>query len=172
MSESYENFYEGAKSPLEDKYGELFSGYKMKPERIGTYTHAAMADQINQVSAKLREGMKTVEMSSFSAEVFETIPKQQFKQMGELAKVAGAEITAHTPFSPPVDLAGFGEEGWSEKNRQEAVSRMSSMIDRLHDIKPDICITVHPTHLPSIEWSKEKTGEEIKEAIVAVNKET
>lgn len=151
-------FYYGTPSTLEPKKSQLFTGYRMKPSEIGLPTSPQTADQINAVSARLRQGMKTIEMGVASAEIFETIPKEQFKEINRLAKLTGAEITLHTPFNPTIDAAGFNERGaWSDSNREEAERRLLNIVEKFHDANPkgNAPITMHATHMPSIEWGKE-----------------
>jgi len=156
-------------------YGELFTGYQLAMRRIGASTSINTANQIAEVESRLKEGISAVEIAPISQGIFEQIPKQQFKEMGQLAKLAGAEVTVHGPIIEP---SGFTDRGWSERAREEAERHMISVVEKAHEINPkgNAPVTFHASAIPAEEWRTiigEKGKEErIKDMIVAVNVES
>ncbi len=168
--ENWYEWYKGIPSTFEPEFGELYTGYKLNPERIGETTNPSLADQVSAVAEKLRQGMKKIEIGPISPELFESIPKQHFGKLKDLAKLAGAEISIHAPISPNIDIIGLGERGgWSEENRKEAERRLMNLVDRSHDIDPkgNIPITIHATMATTEDWTKEG-----KNSITVINPET
>jgi len=144
--------YGSMDSTYGSSYGELFTGYKLAAGRIGASTSTQTANQLAEVSARLTEGMKFAEVSAVSPQIFESIPAQHFKEMGRLAKLAGAEVTMH---APTIDPAGFGEGGWSESEREQAERSFKSVVDRTHEMSPkgNVPITIHASMLAAREWA-------------------
>ncbi|MCX8194370.1 MAG: hypothetical protein N3G19_03370, partial [Candidatus Pacearchaeota archaeon] len=126
MAYNIESFYEGTPGSLEPTYGELFTGYRVPFSRIGAPTSIQTANQISEVSARLSEGTRVVELQPISAEVFDTIPKQHWKETARLMKLTGAEATLHAPI---IDPAGFTEEGYNEIVRKEAEERFKIALE-------------------------------------------
>lgn len=172
---AYENFYQGTPSLLDPKYGELFTGYRGTTGRIGAPTSIQTADQIKEVSSRLSEGMKVIELQPISPEVFETMPKDQLKEVNRLAKLTGGETTIHSPI---IDPAGFPERGsWTEGNREISERRLLDVVKRSHDVNPkgNVPVTIHASWMPSMEERVIKEGEKripVKEMVVAINQET
>jgi len=154
-------------------YAEVSTGYTLSASRIGAPTKPDTANQIAEVTARLNEGMTTVEMGVLGPEVFETIPKQQFKEMNQLARLTGSEITVHAPL---VDPAGFSQEGhWSEANREEAERRLTDIMLRSHQLneKGNVPVTIHSTATQIPAWTMQKTSPEGgKSMMVIINKDT
>lgn len=179
-----ESFYTGSYSSLEPTYGSLFTGYRIPFSQIGAPTSPQTANQLTEVSSRLSEGTKNVELSLISTEIFEAIPKEHWKEAARLTKLAGAEASLHAPI---IDPAGFTREGWSESNREEAEIRLKNFIAKAHELNPkgNVPLTVHATGgVPSTEWRmieeplrpEEPGGPTIKkmgkQLIYAVNQET
>jgi len=166
----YENFYYGTPREFEPEYGEMFTGYRLDPSRIASETSPQTADQLKSVDARLREGVKSIEMKPMSKELFEQIPRDHFKQINEVAQLTGAEISFHAPWRG-VDLVGFEEGGgWSESNREEAERFLGSFMDRAQEASPkeNVAVAVHATPLViTKQW-----GERGEEKITMINKET
>lgn len=144
MAYNIESFYDGSPSPLEPTYGELFTGYRVPFSRLGAPTSIQTANQISEVSSRLSEGMRVVELQPISTDIFETIPKEQWKEINRLSKLTGAEATLHAPI---VDPAGFTREGWSEVSRKEAEERFKIFLERAHELNPqgNVPTTIHAT---------------------------
>ncbi len=191
---AYEFFYSGTPYPLEPEYGELFTGYRISAGEIGAPTSIQTANQLQEVTNLLSQGGKVVELQPLSPEVFDTIPKQHFKEIERLTKLTGTETTVHAPL---IDPAGFTREGWSEANREAAEKQIQSIVERSHELNPkgNMPITIHASSIPGTEYSKpskklverykkqfieeygrEPTKEELKQLeenkIIAINQET
>jgi sugar phosphate isomerase/epimerase len=153
------------------EYSEFSTGYKMLPSAIGAPTKIDTANQIADVSARLNEGMRTVEVGALSPEVFETIPKQQFKEIRQLAKLTGSEMTVHAPI---VDPAGFSREGWSESQREEAERQLIGAVMKSSELgDKNVNVTIHASGIPAWEWQKNLPEKEKGKAMmVVVNQET
>ncbi len=172
---SLESFYTGSYGPLDPTYGELFTGYRIPFEKIASETWAsAERAQIQEVTARLSEGTKAVELKTLSSDVLERIPKGigGMKEMEQLAKLTGANFMLHGPHN--IDPAGFTERGWSESSREESETRFKNVIDRAHELNPkgNVPVVMHSTAgVPSTQWKVIK-GEPKKQMIIAVNQET
>lgn len=153
MAENYEYFYSGGKSSLDPTYGDLFTGYRLSAYSIGAPTSTQTADQIHEVSARLNEGMKAVELQPMAEGVFDTIPKQHLQEINRLSKLTGSEMSVHAPI---IDPAGFSRQGWSEVDRQNAERELLSVVERSHQLGPNgnIPVTIHASALPGTEYAK------------------
>jgi len=169
--------YVGSYSSLDPGFGadyeELFTGYTLTAGRIGAPTSAQTANQIGEVEARLKEGMKTVELQP-SPEALELIPKQQFKEINRIAKLANADITFHAPVMDP---SGFTDKGWSETARAEAETRLMRVMEHSHTTSPEgnVPVTAHASAIPAKEWQKvlgEKGVEIVPEMQVIINQDT
>jgi sugar phosphate isomerase/epimerase len=173
MAENYEYLYSGGSSTLDPNYGDLFTGYRLSAGSIGAPTSPQTADQIREVSSRLNEGMKSVELSVIQPEVFDTIPKQHLQEINRLSKLTGSETSVHAPI---IDPAGFSKEGWSEAEREIAERQLFGIVERSHELNPNgnIPVTIHASALPGTEYRVPREGlpggEE--EMIIAVNQET
>ena len=169
---NYEFFYEGIYKPVEQDYGDLFTGYRFPGYSIGASTSTQTANQVQEVSSRLNEGMKVVEMSVLDPRVMGMIPKQHMKELNQLSKLTGSETTLHGPL---IDPAGFSREGWSEFARHEAEQEMLQIVERAHELNPkgNVPVSFHSSNwgFPGAEYEKTKTGEK-ETVIVAVNPET
>ncbi|UZE94224.1 MAG: sugar phosphate isomerase/epimerase [Candidatus Pacearchaeota archaeon] len=169
--QSYESLYTGTYSPLNPEYGPLFTGYRVPPSQLGLSTDPRTANIIGEVSTKLSQGIKTMELSQVSPQVFEAIPKQHWKEVERIGKLTGVDFTLHGPI---VDPAGFSRDGWSESFREQAENQLKNAMDRAHDLsaKGNIPMTIHATGgVPSTEWRMVE-GEPRKQIMYAVNRET
>jgi len=168
---SYESIYMGSYNPLDPNYGPLFTGYRVPFSRLGATTSIQTANQITEVSQRLNEGVKVVELSPISSDIFEGIPEEHWKEAERIGKLTGAEMTLHAPI---VDPAGFTREGWSETNRRESEIRFEKALDRAHQLNPrgNTPVAIHATiGVPAIEW-KMVDGKPQQSAFYAVNRET
>ncbi len=152
---SLESFYTGSYGPLDPTYGPLFIGYRVPTSEIGSPTSIKTGNQIAEVSSRLSEGMKTIELQPFSSEMgtpgVEVMPKQHWTEIKQLGKLAGATFSLHVP--PSIDPAGFTERGWSESVRQQSEIQFKKNIERAHeiDINGNIPVVIHATSgIPSM----------------------
>jgi len=160
---NYENFYSGTASTFQPEYSELFTGYSLA-KKIGVPTSTQTANQIDEVNKLLNQGMKTIELSALSPDIFETIPNEHLKDINRLSKLTGNEMTVHGPM---IDPSGFAKEGWSPYEREEAERRLTDSVIRAHELNPEgnIPVVIHASSLPAGEVKK-------GEMLVAVNQET
>lgn len=148
---SYESFYEGLSNNYRFGVGEdtnpesLFQGYRVPFKSIGAPTKPDTANAISEVNARMNEGIRTVEVQALSPQVFETIPKQHFREINRMAKLTGADITLHAPM---LDLSGYGEQGFNDNEREEVQERLKDVIALAHDLNPNgnIPITIHASN--------------------------
>lgn len=165
---SVSDIYQGGDSSLSPKYGNIFSNYRVNPSTFGMTTDLRTANIIQDASTKLNAGIKHIEISAVSPEVFESIPNQHLKEMERLSKLVGATVSVHGPIVEP---SGMSKEGFSETNRKAAERQMFSAVQRAHLVSPDknIPVTFHSSaNLPDQISSKGKPPEET----YIINKDT
>lgn len=152
------------------EHSEFSTGYRMQPGIIGAPTNPQTANQIAEVTARLNEGMRAVEVGALGPEVFETIPKQQFREIKALAKLTGSEMTVHAPM---IDPSGFSKDGWNESQRSEAERQLNNVIAKSAELgDKNVCVTIHSSGIPAYEWQKEFADKGGKAMMVVVNQET
>ncbi len=191
---AYEFFYPGTPYSLEPGYGSLFIGYRVPASEIGAPTSIQTANQIQEVSNLLNQGVKTIELQPLSAEVFDQIPKQHFKEINRLQKLTGAETSIHAPVIEP---SGITRDGWSETDREAAERQLKMVVDKSYDLDPqgNTLINIHASAIPGAEFSpppkemveqykkqireherREPTAEDLKrleeKKLVAINQES
>lgn len=154
---NYENFYSGSVSSMSPEYSEIFTGYRIAPGRISSPTSIQTADQIREVSSRLSEGVKAVELQPISPEVFEAIPKQHMAEINRLTKLTGGEVSVHAPM---IDPAGFTREGWSASEREQAERHLTSVVERVHALNPtgNVPVTIHASGTPGTEYALPPPG--------------
>jgi hypothetical protein len=150
---NYEFFYKGGGSALKSDESDLSTGYSMNAGRIGSPTSIQTANQISEVTSRLNEGVKTVEMQPIQAEIFDAIPKQHFKEINRLSQLVGSDVSVHAPM---IDPAGFTKEGWSDQDREQAEQQLLSVVERSHEVGPkgNVPITIHASAIPGTEFMK------------------
>lgn len=170
MADNYEFFYDGGSSSLDPESSEFFIGYRFPASRVGAPTSIQTADQLRDVSARLSEGMKIVELQPLQPMTFETIPKQHMQEVNRLSKLTGSEVSIHAPM---IDPAGFSEQGrWNELGREEAERQLRNVVERSHELNPhgNIPVTIHASSVLAAEYKPKVEGE--KEMMVLVNQES
>ncbi len=167
----YESIYKGATFLLDPNY--QYTGYRVPTGSLGGTTSIQTANQLKEVNNLLNQGMKNTEISVINPEVFEMIPKEQFKEINRLNKLTGAESTLH---APTLDPSGFGEQGWSEEQRQAVERQFTEFVKRSHDLDPkgNIPVTIHASVIPGSEIipEKDKEGQYKFGRIIAVDTES
>src|SRR3989344_479350 len=174
-----ETIYPGADYGLNPSYGKEFSlglspGYEYSFSQFGFPSDPTSANQLDKVSRKLNTGAKTIEVSGVSimgggaGGLVEKIPKQHFKEINRLKKLAGVDLTFHGPL---VEASGFEREsGWSELNRENQERQLWSAVERAHELEPtgNIVVTLHSSSgLPELRTRiKGKDGEEVPDIVV------
>jgi len=171
-----ENVYQGGYSTLDpDKaYLNNFTGYRTSAGSLGLTTDPRTANIIKDASSKLSTGVKQIELALISPAVFDSIPKQQLKEVRELGKVTGVEISVHAPV---IDSAGMSQQGFSELNREEAERKITEFLMRSHEINPNgnIPVTFHSAEgIPGSEWKTLGSEGKEREAkrIIAIDKDS
>ncbi len=163
------SIYQGGYSSLKPTYGDVFTGYKVNAGGFGLTTDPRTANVLQDTSAKLASGVKHMEISAVTPEVFESIPKQHLKELNRLSKLTGVDISVHGPI---VEASGLTQkEGFTETNRKAAERQMFSAVEKSHEINPDgnIPVTFHSSvMLPGKIGEKGKKAEEM----LIINKET
>jgi hypothetical protein len=152
MAQQYVNSYNALSGEVNDNYKEVFTGYLIPPSKLGTTTSPQAFNQVAEVTARLNEGMSVIEVQPLGQGVMEGIPKQHFKEMNQLSKLTGSEISLHAPV---VDLTGFTKEGWSEAARQQAERQLIGIVGKGHELndKGNVPITIHASPgIPAYEW--------------------
>jgi sugar phosphate isomerase/epimerase len=167
------NIYQGGYSSLSPKYGDVFSGYRINPGSLGLTTDPRTANVIQDISTKLNAGVKLMEIAAVSPEIFDSIPKQQLKEINRLSKLTGVDITLH---GPVIDTAGMSQQGFSELSRVSAERKITDVLQRSHELNPDgnSPVTFHAAEgIAGSEWKTlGKEGEERKaRRIIAVNRD-
>jgi len=160
----YEQFYDGAKYPLEPKSDSLYTGASIPAEKLGGATSIQTANQVTEVSNILNSGMKAVEVATINPDVFDMIPQQHLKEIDRLTKLNNIDVSLHAPMIEP---SGFTQQGWNEDNRREIERQFKDVIFRAHELSPNkpLPVTIHSTAVPGtetmpIELIKDITPEE------------
>ena len=161
---NYETFYSGGYSSLNPEYGN-YVGFRLSAGALGSPTGIQTANQLNEVVARMREGVKNVELQPLQPDVFEQIPKQHFNEIRALMKLSGVKPSVHAPM---IDPAGFGEKGYGgDVAREDAERRLWNVVEKSHELDPqgNTPIVIHSSGgVPGREWrpGKTKEGKEIK----------
>jgi len=180
---AYEYFYEGTPSSLEPYKDAIYTGANVPAGVLGAPTSVQTANQITEVSNLLNTGMKTIELSTISPEVFEMIPKQHLKEINRLSGITNADITLHAPLIEP---SGFTQQGWNEQNRELAERQLKDTVLRAYEVSPEkpIPVTIHASAIPGTETmpaesvkgleeeQKKAYGNYVPTQMIAVNQET
>ena len=168
--------YQGGYSTLDPNkaYGTDFTGYRTKASLMGATTKPDTANQIQQVNQLLNQGMVPIEVTTLKPDVFETIPKEHFKELNRMAKLTGSKLSVHAPLIEP---SGLGEQGWSPYNRELNERQLKEVVDKAYHVsdKERVPITIHASNLPGSEWMPKKGGKEgeaEREKIFAYDKES
>ncbi len=153
------NIYQGGYSSLSPQYGSIFGNYRINPATFGMTTDPRTANILKDASTKFNTGMKHIEISAVTPEVFESIPDQHLKEMNRLAKLTGATVSVHGPIVEP---SGMTKEGFSDSTREAVERQMISAVKRSHLVNPDgsIPVTFHSSAmLPDEIPEKGKTAD-------------
>ena len=141
---------------------------------LGLTTDPRTANILQDVSAKLSTGARHIEVEGVSPEIFDSIPKQQLKEVYRLSKLTGIDVSLHAPIVEP---SGLTQQGYSEAERESAERRIIDSLLRAKDLNPDGNIPVNfhsAAGIPGsqfLPYSKRKEDEEYKKLII-VNRES
>ncbi|MEK6835523.1 MAG: hypothetical protein AABX55_00675, partial [Nanoarchaeota archaeon] len=98
---------------------------------LGAPTSVQTANQIAEATARLNAGVYGVDLALIDERIFESVPKQHFKEIDRLMKLTGAKASIHGPI---VDLAGFTQQGWQEETRKENERKINYYMDMAHEL--------------------------------------
>jgi sugar phosphate isomerase/epimerase len=181
---AYESMYGGGKYGLEPGVDSMYRGTSLSAGSLGAPTSIQTANQISEVSNLLNTGLKAVEVSALTPDVFDMIPKQHIKEIERLAKINNIDISLH---GPTLDPSGFTQQGWNEQNREEVERQLSDVVRRGHELNPNkpMPITIHASMIPGSERmptsllkgtgllsDAEKKLESVQTQMIAVNQQT
>lgn len=168
--------YQGGYNSLDPNkaYSNSFTGYRTTVGSLGMTTDPRSPNIIKEASAKLSSGVKNVELALVSPEIFDSIPKQQLKEINELSKLTGINVSVH---GPVMDSAGFTQQGYSDVNREAVERKIADVIVRAQEVNPKGNVPVVFHSAEGIAGSEWKTlGEPGKEReakrLIAVDIET
>ena len=128
--------YQGGFNSLDpDKaYSSEFTGYRATAGSLGMTTDPRSANIIKEASGKLSSGVKNIELALVTPEIFDSIPKQQLKEINQLTKLTGINVSVH---GPVMDSAGFNQQGYSDVNRENVERRIADVVIRSQEVDPD-----------------------------------
>ena len=164
------NIYQGGTSSFKPTYGDVFTGYHVASSELGAPTKPDTANQIQQVSQMLNQGIVPIEAGVLDPKVFDQIPKTHFKEIRRMAKLSGAKISVHAPLVEP---SGISEQGWNETSRKLAEKQLKDVVEKSYemDSQGNIPITIHSSGLPGTEYKMTPEGKKI-EKLMVINQET
>lgn len=120
-----------------------FTGYRANFSSLSSAIDPRTANQIKEVSETLNTGIKNIEVGALQPDVFQSIPKEHFKEMNRMAKLAGAEISFHAPM---IDPTGITEHGWNKLNQDSAEAQLWDAIKKSQELNPNgTVVTLHAT---------------------------
>lgn len=140
---NYEGMYAGGYSSFNPDSGG-YVGFRINAGTIGSPTSIQTANQISEVVSRIKEGVKNVEIQTIQPDVFDQIPREQFKEIAALSKLTGVRPSLHSPIIDPV---GFSEKGnWEgELARKDSERRLFSVIEKSHALDPkgNVPVVIH-----------------------------
>jgi len=143
---------------------------------LGMTTDPRTANILQEVSTKLSSGVKQIEVSAVSPEVFDSMPKQQLKEVNRLSKLTGVDISLH---GPVINISGINQQGFSETEREAAERRVAETLLRAKELNPDgnIPVTFHsaegiPGSQPLPPSSSQRKEEKGYQRLIIVNKDS
>jgi hypothetical protein len=148
-----ENLYQGSYSTLDpDKaYAGGFTGYRTNPGDLSITTDPRTANVLKEITTKLSGGLKNVELVLLSP-TMDMVPKQHLKEVGQLSKLTGVDMTVH---GPVIDVAGMSQQGFDEFSRQQSERVIINTLERSQEVNPEgnINVTFHTSEgIPGGEW--------------------
>lgn len=163
------DIYQGGYSSLDPSNNYMTAG------TLGMTTDPRTANILQEVSTKLSTGVKQIEISAASPEVFDSMPKQQLKEVNRLSKLTGIDVSLHAPV---VDVSGIDpRSGFSESERELSEKKVTEALLRARELDPDgnIPVTFHAAEgIPASQLlppSERKEGDNYKRLLV-INRET
>jgi sugar phosphate isomerase/epimerase len=162
--------YGGKSYSMDPKYSSAFGGYGVGFKDLAITADARTANQIKELGEQLNSGIRNIEIGVVQPNVFEAIPKEHFKEMRQLAKLSGAELTFHAPM---IDPTGITERGWDKLMQKNAEDQLWNSMKLAKELNPNgTVVTFHAASsgLPAAEM-KYKEGDEVKtKSMIFINK--
>jgi len=150
-------------------------GYRLRTGNISISTDARTANQLGEISQKLNQGVKNIEMSALAMQGmggdFNKIPQQHLEELRRVSKLVGANISVHGPLIEPSGV-NLRSQQWNESERQYAEREIKEVLMRTHEINPEgnIVVTFHSSAALPEMLQKEKEGkEERTKSLVVIN---
>ena len=163
------DIYQGGYSSLDPSNNYIAAG------ALGMTTDPRTANILQEVSTKLSSGVKQIEISAVSPEIFDAMPKQHLKEVNRLSKLTGIDVSLHAPV---IDVSGIDpRSGFSESERELSEKKVTEALLRSKELNPDgsIPVTFHSAEgIPGSQFlppSQRKEEGEYKKLIV-VNKDS
>ena len=163
------DIYQGGYSSFDSSNNYITAG------TMGMTTDPRVANILQEVSTKLSSGVKQIEISAVSPEVFDSMPKQHLKEVNRLSKLTGIDVSLHAPV---MDVSGIDpRSGFSESERELSERKVTEALLRAKELNPDgnIPVTFHSAEgIPSSQLlpPSERKEEEKHRKLIVVNKET
>jgi len=135
----------------------LDSKYYLPAKNIGAPTSPQTANQLDEMTKLLNQGIQNIEVGPLKPETFDQMPKQHFKEMNRLAKLTDANASVHAPM---IDPAGFTQQGWDEFEMKRNEEQIKSVLERSHELddKGNVPVTLHVSSAPFLAQSFQKKG--------------
>ncbi len=136
------DIYQGGISTFKPSYGGKLTEARVGAGSLSLTTDPRIANVLSEVSSKLSTGVKNIEISAVSPEIFEAIPEQHLKEVNRIRKLTGIDVTVHGPI---IEASGISKDGFSDFSRQAAEKQMSLTVERGHDVDPkgNVPVTFH-----------------------------
>ncbi|MCK9568103.1 TIM barrel protein [Candidatus Pacearchaeota archaeon] len=171
---SVSNIYQGGYSSLKPQYGDIFTGYRINPGSLGITTDPRTANIVQEATSKLNMGVKQIELALVSPEVFDSIPRQQLKEINRLSKLTGIDVSVH---GPVMGSSGMSQQGFNELNRAGEERKITEVLLRSNEVsdKGNVNVTFHSAEgIQGSEWKTlgGKGKEREARRIMAVDKES
>jgi sugar phosphate isomerase/epimerase len=168
------DIYQGGYSSFKPKYGDVFTGYRINAGAFGVSTDPRTANAMQDASTKVNMGIKQIELTFVSPEIFDAMPKQQLKELNQLSKLTGVGMSVH---GPVMDSTGISQNGFSEMDRQTKERKMTDFLIRAQEVNPDksTVMTFHSSEgIPGSEWKTLGDKEKQREArkIIAIDRDS
>ena len=174
-----EYFHSSTPYSTDPKYNSLFAKgsvyrnsiaqYNTNFSEISSAVDPRGANQLKETSETFNTGVKSIEVGTIQPNVFEAIPKEHFKEMNSMARLAGADITLHAPM---LDPTGITQHGWDKLAQVAAEKQLWDAIQKGHDLNPkNQVVTFHATSspLPGAETKIMENGKERTVSMIVVN---
>ncbi len=136
------DIYQGGYSSLKPNYtGPSYGGKHVSAGSLALSTDPRTANILKETSDKLSTGVKQIDITAVSPEVFDSMPKQHLKEVDRLSKLTGVDISMH---GPVMDVAGFTKQGrFEDMERENAERKVMDALLRAKELKPDGNIPVN-----------------------------